>query len=165
MRWHRWAFSPFAATVSHPRLRHSILSGSMRVDCIIQVEAVQEAAGDWRGAYDYQGLAYGTQYDAAYGSWPPASVEQLICDPTILAVSLQLQFRMPATTKSPALWSIYHPDVQLPVHLLWCAPTTFTHCLALFVGRSKPLWRSQILQRGVRALFASRRAAGLASRF
>ena len=59
------------------------------MDLIVQVEAVQETAGDWRGAFDYQGLAYGTQYDAAYGSWPPASVEELICDPTILAVSLQ----------------------------------------------------------------------------
>lgn len=63
-----------------------------RMRCIGQVKAAREAAGDWRGAFDYQGLQYGTQYNAAYGSWPPQSVEQLICDPTILAVSLQYSF-------------------------------------------------------------------------
>jgi hypothetical protein len=53
-----------------------------------ELRAAREAFGDWKGAFDYQGLAYGTQYNAAYGSWPPASVERLICDPTIVAVSL-----------------------------------------------------------------------------
>jgi hypothetical protein len=51
------------------------------------IEASREAAGDWRGAFDYQGLSYGTQYQAGYGSWPPASVERLIADPAVLAVS------------------------------------------------------------------------------
>ena len=67
--------------------------------------------GDWRGAFDYQGLDYGTQYDAAYGSWPPTSVEQLICDPTILAVSLQLQLR--ATARRPSLQRIGASIIQM----------------------------------------------------
>ena len=48
-------FNPFPNHSFHP-LCLSILTGSMRVDFVIaQVEAVQEAVGDWRGAFDYQG--------------------------------------------------------------------------------------------------------------
>ena len=49
------------------------------------MEEIAAQHEDWKFAFDYQGLAYGTQYEGAYGSWPPRSIEQLIANPTVLA--------------------------------------------------------------------------------
>ena len=61
-------------------------------DCTRILKDMEEIAAqheDWKFAFDYQGLAYGTQYEGAYGSWPPRSIEQLIAHPTILASTVR----------------------------------------------------------------------------
>ena len=125
------------------QLVSSIHYSLTRMCCIGQVKAARDAAGDWRGAFDYQGLQYGTQYDAAYGSWPPHSVEQLICDPTVLAVSLHVlscscvyrprRVFSPLKHQFPRFLPVCSDDV---IQIVWL-------CLR-GLDYSKPLRRSQI---------------------
>lgn len=120
-----------------------------------QVTASRDSAGDWRGAFDYQGLDYGTQYDAAYGSWPPASVEQLICHPTILAVS------QPVPTDANASAT---PCLLSPCGTYSCSNVGETGVDIAFAGHTKPLRQCQIFQRGFCAFIAPRRPTSIASR-
>lgn len=68
----------------------AVLAAPAIAQILNEMAQISSARKDWQGAFDYQGLAYGTQYQAGYGSWPPSSVEDLIAHSTVVTAVKQL---------------------------------------------------------------------------
>ena len=95
-------------------------------DCTRILKDMEEIAAqheDWKFAFDYQGLAYGTQYEGAYGSWPPRSIEQLIAHPTILASTRNLYGADAKFFKGVFVHSFDRPERQ-GLHRVRASPPT-----------------------------------------